>query len=394
MRAALAVFLVAVNLAVANIPLIWTAPQAEFESQSEAASWIAAAERSDPSPGPFRVHRMSPWYPLSFARTRSPGRMGELIAWGRGTLQPMFGLPLGIEYCRTHVGAWELEDYNALFRPRLMPVPVETARKLEIPEDQPVLYFPRRSFDLWGVRYFLLPSQPDWTSRERGFSSFLDQTELIHPDPAPSAGAGSDSRDEARKAPGLAAPTQPGCFPSRWLVHYARIRPPPEDFRARDEMIGTLAFMNDPVWRDPRRNALDLRTVALVESNDRDALKGFIYPRPVGPSESVTVAAHEPQRVELSVSLDWPGLVILADTYYPGWTLTIDGKAAPIYRTNRLMRGAAVLAGRHSLVYSYEPMSFRAGGVLSAVGLLILLTSAWSSRQGRPVRHAVGSDPS
>ena len=68
--------------------------------------------------------------------------------------------------------------------------------------------------------------------------------------------------------------------------------------------------------------------------------------------------------------------------------LTIDGKAAPIYRANRLMRGAAVPSGEHSLVYTYEPMSFRAGGVLSAVGLLILLTSAWSSRQGRPVRHA------
>ncbi len=40
-------------------------------------------------------------------------------------------------------------------------------------------------------------------------------------------------------------------------------------------------------------------------------------------------------------------MVILADVYYPGWELTIDGKPAPIYPVNRLMRGAAVTAGTH-----------------------------------------------
>ena len=83
---------------------------------------------------------------------------------------------------------------------------------------------------------------------------------------------------------------------------------------------------------------------------------------PVGPAESVAVTRYEPQRVELVASLQHPGLVILADTYYPGWNLTIDGLPAPIYRTNRLMRGAAVKAGRHTLVYTYDPDSFRIGG--------------------------------
>ena len=49
---------------------------------------------------------------------------------------------------------------------------------------------------------------------------------------------------------------------------------------------------------------------------------------------------------ELVATLERPGLVILADAYYPGWTLTVDGQLAPIYRTNRLMRGAAVKARR------------------------------------------------
>jgi hypothetical protein len=36
------------------------------------------------------------------------------------------------------------------------------------------------------------------------------------------------------------------------------------------------------------------------------------------------------------------------------------------------MRGAAVTAGRHTLVYTYDPDSFRIGGALSMVGLVAM----------------------
>ena len=53
-------------------------------------------------------------------------------------------------------------------------------------------------------------------------------------------------------------------------------------------------------------------------------------------------AIPAPSVVELDVNLESPGVVVLADVYYPGWELTIDGMPAPIYRINRMMRGAAV----------------------------------------------------
>ena len=131
-----------------------------------------------------------------------------------------------------------------------------------------------------------------------------------------------------------------------------------------------LVYKEDPFWRDPDRQVYDLRSMAFVETDQPQGLAGYVSRTAVGPTESVAVTRYEPQRVELVASLQHPGLVILADTYYPGWKLTIDGQPAPIYRTNRLMRGAAVKAGRHTLVYTYDPDSFRIGGALSIVGLL------------------------
>ena len=47
---------------------------------------------------------------------------------------------------------------------------------------QQVVYFPRRSFDIWNSRYFILPVYPrDWMDEDRGYAAFLENTELVYP---------------------------------------------------------------------------------------------------------------------------------------------------------------------------------------------------------------------
>ncbi len=380
----LAMFVLAADLALANARLVWTAPQTVFDAPSEAARLIEAAERSDPSPGPFRVHRMpGGWFPVQFGTTGDAHRYAELVAWARETLYPLFALPMGLEYCTT-IGSLELEDYAAFFHPTTMPMPVAIAQALGVPQGQPVVYFPRRSFDLWGARYFLLSATPVWSSQERGFASFLNQTELVYPDPdvLHARQSGNDRepwtlRHDWQLRRNLAA------YPRAWIVHSAQVRAPASDPDTRAQRIRTLVYMNDPIWSERDRPVLDLRQTALIETDDKEGFKGFLSRMPVGPSEKVAVIQYEPQRVELRAMLDQPGLVILADTYYPGWHLTIDGTPATIYRANRMMRGAAVPAGEHILVYTYEPNSFRIGAIVSLAGAIVLLTLAWSSRRSR-----------
>ena len=84
-----ALLLVTADLALANGGLIWTVPQADFEAPPVAAAQIAAAEGAQPSPGPFRIHRMANWLPPSFVLKGSPERLREAITWGRATLQPL-----------------------------------------------------------------------------------------------------------------------------------------------------------------------------------------------------------------------------------------------------------------------------------------------------------------
>ena len=150
------------------------------------------------------------------------------------------------------------------------------------------------------------------------------------------------------------------------------------------ELMQDLVYQADAFLRDPNRPLFNPRVSAFVETDQPQSLAGYVSRTLVDPAESVAVTRDEPQRVELVATLKRPGLVILASVDYPGWNLAIDGAPAPIYRTNRMMRGAAVKAGRHTLVYTYDPASFRIGAALSFAGLAALAALVpWARAQQR-----------
>ena len=113
-----------------------------------------------------------------------------------------------------------------------------------------------------------------------------------------------------------------------------------------------------------------------IDRDQRPALTPYLPGGSRHQSEAVRVSYPSPQRVELDVTLDSPGVVVLADIFYPGWELTDNGKPAPIYQVNRAMRGAAVGKGPHHLVYTYAPRSYRIGRIVSAAGLVALALAA------------------
>lgn len=115
-----------------------------------------------------------------------------------------------------------------------------------------------------------------------------------------------------------------------------------------------------------------------------------------------SIILDEERVVELEATLEQPGLVVLADAYYPGWRATVDGVEANVVATNHLFRGVVAPAGTHRIRFEYSPASLRIGmlcSVLSwlAIGALAVrshgATTAPASRPRRADRApARGSD--
>lgn len=100
--------------------------------------------------------------------------------------------------------------------------------------------------------------------------------------------------------------------------------------------------------------------------------------RPVG---SVRVKSYAPEEVQLEVEGSQGGMLVLSDTYYPGWRAFVDGEERPIFQANHVFRAVPVQAGTREVIFRYEPDSFRNGLWLSVLSLAVLGLMGW--RLGR-----------
>jgi hypothetical protein len=78
-------------------------------------------------------------------------------------------------------------------------------------------------------------------------------------------------------------------------------------------------------------------------------------------------------RVTIRATLQAPGYLVLADTWYPGWQAWVDGDAVPVLRANHTFRAVRLEAGDHVVEMVYAPASVRWGGAISLVALLGLI---------------------
>lgn len=96
----------------------------------------------------------------------------------------------------------------------------------------------------------------------------------------------------------------------------------------------------------------------------------------------------------LEAELDRPGLLVLGDTWYPGWQATVDGKETKIYPANYVMRAVVLPAGKHRVEFRYRPGSFRTGVLITLAALALgagLLV--WDRRNSRQSAGAEDASP-
>jgi hypothetical protein len=182
-------------------------------------------------------------------------------------------------------------------------------------------------------------------------------------------------------------------FPRAWVVHRGNFTRPivgmnPIARRALLKRLSSPAAGFD-FTTEGDQPATDLRQMAWIETDHPDALARYVAGTESKSPESVSVETLEPTRVALSANLNSPGVVIVADVYYPGWELTIDGRDAEMLRVNRMMRGAAVEAGPHRLVFNYRPRSFRWGMRISLSALVAVIVAFGATWRPAPCSAGV-----
>jgi hypothetical protein len=89
-----------------------------------------------------------------------------------------------------------------------------------------------------------------------------------------------------------------------------------------------------------------------------------------------------PQAMTIRASCSRDCLAVLTDLDYPGWKAEVDGEPTPIVRVNGLFRGVPLGAGQHTIVYRFEPGSFRLGLLAALLATGLAAVSLLASRRG------------
>jgi Bacterial membrane protein YfhO len=90
---------------------------------------------------------------------------------------------------------------------------------------------------------------------------------------------------------------------------------------------------------------------------------------------SARIVEYSPHRVRVAASTRDDALLVLTDTYYPGWQAFVDGQPQPLVRGDLLFRVVPVPAGEHTVELRFEPTSVRIGLLVSLLAVLVAVTA-------------------
>ncbi len=76
-------------------------------------------------------------------------------------------------------------------------------------------------------------------------------------------------------------------------------------------------------------------------------------------------------KVNLSVNLNSPSIVVLTDNFYPGWKVLVDGTESKLFRANYSFRAVMVSAGQHKVSFVYDPPVFKLGLLVSSLSIFL-----------------------
>jgi hypothetical protein len=139
--------------------------------------------------------------------------------------------------------------------------------------------------------------------------------------------------------------TNPGAFPRVWTVHELVRTKDSESLRA--------------ILRDP---SFDLRTKApILETPPALEL--------CAAADNAWMTGRTAGSVTMKATMACRGMLVIADTWYPGWYATVDGRPAAVYEPYGALRGVVVEKGSHTIAMHYRPRSALIGAMMSVVGI-------------------------
>ncbi|MBC7446874.1 MAG: YfhO family protein [Hymenobacteraceae bacterium] len=152
--------------------------------------------------------------------------------------------------------------------------------------------------------------------------------------------------------PNQPAQRNPSALGNAWLVREVKTVQTPDQ---------ELAALTD----------LDPATTAVVDATKFPAVKAGALDPGAG---AISLTKYEPEKLTYAANLTAPATAVFSEIYYAdGWNAYLDGKAAPYFRANYLLRAMSLPAGQHTVEFRFEPTEYTIGNTVSLISSILLV---------------------
>lgn len=180
----------------------------------------------------------------------------------------------------------------------------------------------------------------------------------------------------------------------KYLITQSSVRLPEERFELVTEADGVRLYRNLRClprfqfygqWQivPDRQQMLERMTADTFNPQETVFLEEapLLTPSRLKASAIIQVERYTANRVVVRVNATRSGILLLADTWYPGWKARVDGQAAPLYRADHALRATVVPGGEHVVEFIYAPLLFRIGATVGLVTVVTAILLAWVLRK-------------
>jgi hypothetical protein len=105
--------------------------------------------------------------------------------------------------------------------------------------------------------------------------------------------------------------------------------------------------------------------------------------RRAGPAGRAGPVTRDPSGATVEVDADRDALLVVSQSWSPGWAATVDGRPAPVVRANGVVQGVPVPAGRSSVELRYVPPGLQVGAGVTAASAAFLVVALAVDRRLR-----------
>ena len=77
-------------------------------------------------------------------------------------------------------------------------------------------------------------------------------------------------------------------------------------------------------------------------------------------------------RIRIKVTLNQPGVLVLSESSYPGWRVSVNGETKTCLWLNLLFQGVELSPGQNEIIFEFRPEHFLAFASVSVLSLCIV----------------------